>query len=164
MEAALNRIAELFEQKYGGSEVFLVDSEILPGNLIRVFVDSDSGLTIARCAEISRYLEFHISYEGLAPERHTLEVSSPGVGQPLKLLRQYRKNVGRMVEVDLADHSRKEGVLVEATDERLRLRDAPPAGRPQAAKAQERSEFDIPFGEILATRVKVSFKKEKTDN
>lgn len=68
--------------------------------IIQVFVDTDEGITIAQCADISRELGSIIDAKNVIQEPYELEVSSPGIEKPLKLLRQYKKNVGRPYKVD----------------------------------------------------------------
>lgn len=69
------------------------------GKLIQVYADTDKGITIEECAQISRELERELDREGVIPGPYKLEVSSPGLERPLKLLRQYRKNIGRRFKV-----------------------------------------------------------------
>jgi ribosome maturation factor RimP len=115
-EALASRIDELLADKLAGTDVFPVEVKVLPGARIEVYLDSDSGLTIKQCAAVSRFLELHLETEKLVPDSYKLEVSSPGVGQPLKLHRQYLKNIGRMVEVTVDDGNVHTGKL-EAVSE-----------------------------------------------
>lgn len=69
------------------------------GKLIQIFVDTDSGINIAECAEISRELASKIAAESDLEGTYRLEVSSPGIGQPLKLVRQFQKNIGRKFRI-----------------------------------------------------------------
>ena len=108
-------INELLE---GDTDNFLVDLRVKPGNNIKVFLDADSGISIARCVSINRALYKKIEEAAWFPEGDfSLEVSSPGLDEPLKLLRQYRKNLGRSVEVTMKDASRIEGKLLEVTED-----------------------------------------------
>lgn len=69
------------------------------GKLVRVLIDTDAGITIGQCAEVSRELGRLIDAGGVLTESYRLEVSSPGIDVPLKLLRQYAKNTGRRYTV-----------------------------------------------------------------
>jgi ribosome maturation factor RimP len=69
------------------------------GKLVQVFLDTDIGVTIDQCAEISRKLASEIDSERVIETSYRLEVSSPGIDKPLKLLRQYHKNIGRRFKV-----------------------------------------------------------------
>jgi len=67
--------------------------------IVQAFVDTDAGITIEQCAEISRELSRALSFTEALGGAYNLEVSSPGIDKPLKLLRQYQKNIGRKYKV-----------------------------------------------------------------
>lgn len=99
-------------------DCFLVEIRIKPTNNVKVFLDADSGISIAKCVTYNRALYKMMEESALYPDGDfSLEVSSPGLSEPLKLLRQYRKNIGRNVEVVLKDGTQKEGKLTEVTEE-----------------------------------------------
>ena len=101
-------------------DIFFVDMKVKPTNNIKIFLDADSGLGIEKCIKINRRLYRQVEEMGFYPEGDfSLEVSSPGIDEPLKMLRQYVKNIGRNVEVTLNDDTIKEGVLLEATEEQI---------------------------------------------
>src|SRR5581483_6986185 len=97
--------------------LFLVDIKFSMGRKIEVYIDSDEGVHIDDCAEISRFLEKHLDGSGIVPTNYILEVSSPGMSNPLKVPRQYKKRLGRMLEVVKTDGTRLEAQLVSADDE-----------------------------------------------
>ena len=102
------------------SENFLVDLKIRPGNNIKVFVDADRGISIDKLAQYNRTLYRQIEESGLFPNNDfSLEISSPGLDEPLRLSRQYLKNIGRYVEVLLKNGIKKEGKLVSASDKEI---------------------------------------------
>lgn len=83
-------------------EAFLVEVSIRSergGKLLQVFVDTDKGITIESCAQISRELVNDLERDGIIQGPYRLEVSSPGTDKPLRMLRQYKKNVGRRFKV-----------------------------------------------------------------
>jgi ribosome maturation factor RimP len=98
--------------------LFLVDVTVNPGNRIMVFVDSVKGVTIDECMAVSRYIESKFSRE---TEDYELEVSSPGLDNPLKLPRQFEKNLGRWLDVITFDGLKTTGRLVMATEESISL-------------------------------------------
>ena len=99
-------------------DIFFVDMKVKPTNNIKIFLDADSGLGIEKCIKINRRLYRQVEEMGFYPEGDfSLEVSSPGIDEPLKMLRQYVKNIGRTVEVTLNDDTTKEGILLEANEE-----------------------------------------------
>ena len=110
------RLPELLAQKYESAGIYLLSLRV-HGHRIEVVCDSDSGLSIDDCTDITRYLRFHIDHEDLFPGNYVLEVSSPGLDKPLKLLRQYKKNVGRTVTVACVDGQVVEGGLALVDDQ-----------------------------------------------
>ncbi|WP_276089381.1 ribosome assembly cofactor RimP [Pedobacter sp. JY14-1] len=150
-----NRVKELVEEKIADRpELFLVDVKMLPGNKLVIHVDGDQGINIQDCAAISRHVGFHLEEENVIEKAYNLEVSSPGIGEPLKLKRQYDKNVGRELGLKLADGTQKEGELLEVSEEGIRI----------AAKIKEKgkkatvAETAIAFKDITETKVLISFK------
>src|SRR6476620_6446002 len=103
-------------------DIFLVNIRVKPTNNIKIYLDADSGLGIEKCIRINRALYRQMEEQGLYPDGNfSLEVSSPGIDEPLKLHRQYKKNIGRDVEVTFSDDTKKEGKLLEVTDESILL-------------------------------------------
>src|SRR5215216_1679007 len=97
---------------------FLVEVRVKPTNNIKVFIDADEGVVLADLINYNRKLYKQLEESGMFPDGNfSLEVSSPGLDEPLKLFRQYKKNIGRYVDVMLQDGSRIEGKLIEATQD-----------------------------------------------
>jgi len=95
------------------SGYFLVEVRVKPTNNLKVFIDGDQGISIEKCVRYNRALYKKLEEAALFPNGDfSLEVSSPGLDEPLKLLRQYRKNIGRQVEILRAD-------LSDSADRRL---------------------------------------------
>ena len=78
--------------------MFVVDVKVSPSDEVEVLIDSDSSVSIDACVALSRALEAELESES---DDFALTVSSAGIGQSLRLLRQYRKLIGRPVEVVL---------------------------------------------------------------
>ena len=98
-------------------DIFLVDIKIKPINNIKIYLDADSGLGIERCIKINRALYKVMEEMSIYPEGDfSLEVSSPGIDEPLKLHRQYVKNTGRELEISLNDGSKQTGKLISVDD------------------------------------------------
>ena len=103
-------------------DYFLVEVSIKPVNNIKVYLDADSGVIIERCVAYNRKLYKAIVESGLFPDgEFSLEVSSPGVDEPLRSIRQYRKNIGRTVEVVQVEGPVINGKLTEATEDAVTL-------------------------------------------
>ncbi|WP_235298703.1 LSm family protein [Portibacter marinus] len=117
------QIAQLLEEYFQDSELddcFVTELNV-SGNNINVFVDSDSDMGFDKCRKISRFLEGHFDETAVFGEKYKLEVSSPGIGKPLKFKRQYFKNIGRTVEVTTKDGEQVKGILKSVEDDRIEL-------------------------------------------
>lgn len=116
-------IANLLVEKFREEDFldcFLVAIE-QQGKTTGVFLDSDSGISLEKCQKISRFLESHIEENRWFGEDYVLEVSSPGLTRPLVFPRQYKKNMGRELTVELKDGETRVGNLVAATDKNITL-------------------------------------------
>ncbi|MEK7255071.1 MAG: ribosome assembly cofactor RimP [Bacteroidota bacterium] len=137
-------------------DCFLVEFHLHRGNKLDVFIDCDSGLTLDKCRQISRHLEAALDQEGWLGEDYTLEVSSPGLSRPLKLLRQYQKNAGRKVEVTLQDGAVKTGILKSASDDGILLEETL-VTKTGKKKTTTVVQTELPFKDIKKTMVVISF-------
>lgn len=122
-----------------------------PGKLL-VTVEGDKGIGIDDCAELSRELSKALDENNLIEAAFMLEVSTPGLDQPLKSKRQYVKNVGRNIRVRQADQV-EEGKLTAVHDDRIEIVQQIGSG-----KKKEEKTVEIPFDKIDKTIVLVSFK------
>ena len=103
------QIAALVKEKIEGTPLFLVDIKVSMANKIEVFIDGDEGLAISDCVTISRHIEKNLDREA---NDFALEVSSPGATAPLTTARQYKKHLGRDLEVFFKDGQILIGKLV----------------------------------------------------
>ena len=134
-------------------DIFLVEVKVNPGNDIKVFLDADNGITIEKCIRVNRALYKQIEQESLFQNGDfALEVSSPGVDEPLKLQRQYQKNIGRKVEVLLNDETRKQGKLISVNNDGISIEETEGKGKKALTK-----KITILFNQIRHTKVLVTF-------
>ena len=134
-------------------EDFLVSIKVRPINNIKIFIDSDLGMSIEKCVRYNRKLYALIEEKAMFPEGNfSLEISSPGVDEPLKTHRQFVKNIGRKVLIVFNDDTEKEGKLLEVTETDLLLEQTTGKG-----KKAETKQFLIPFDNIKKTIVQVEF-------
>jgi len=132
---------------------FLVEIRIKPTNNVKVFVDADEGVILSDLIEYNRKLYRQLEESSLFPDGDfSLEVSSPGLDEPLKLLRQYKKNIGRFVDITLKDSTKKEGKLVEATEDGIVIETETGKG-----KKKETKQESILFDQIKNTKIQVKF-------
>lgn len=112
------KIEQLAAAKLDGTDLFVVEVKISSMNEIEVLIDSDTNVGIDACVELSRAIEAEFDRE---TEDFELTVASAGVGQPLKFLRQYRKLIGKSVEVLLKSGIKFVAVLDDATTSSITL-------------------------------------------
>lgn len=99
--------------------LFLVDVNVLLNNKIEIFADGRTNITIDQCAAISRHIENFLETNGYVGDKYTLEVSSPGMDQPLKVKEQFEKQKGKMVDVVLKNGNKITGTLTDFDDEKI---------------------------------------------
>jgi ribosome maturation factor RimP len=150
------QVTALVEEKIAGTDLFIVEVNVKPGNKIEVFIDRDSGLALEDCLKVSRHVEGNLDRE---VEDYALDVSSPGVGRPLKLKRQYFKNIGRNVDIKLQDGSKLEGTLTAADEDKIvvHTRTKEEVEGKKGKKWVER-DTEVPFESISETKITISFK------
>ena len=131
---------------------FLVDTSIKPTNNIKAYIDADQGAAIDQLSKINRALYKWIE-ENLFPNGDfSIEVSSPGLDEPLKLERQYLKNIGRFVEVLMKNGIKTEGKLLSASENEIVVEEQKGHG-----KKRELIEHTILKQEIKTTKVQIKF-------
>ena len=111
-------IKEIAEKFMAGSDLFVVDVKVSPSNDIELTIDSDTAVSIDTCAELNRILEEAFDRE---EEDFSIMVASAGIGQPLKVFRQYKKLIGKPVEVVLKDGTKILAELRDADTENITL-------------------------------------------
>lgn len=152
MTNELDKIISLAEPLLEGSDMFIVSIKNKPTNNIKLFIDADEGMAISKCSEVNRKLYKLIEEGEIFPNGDfSLEVSSPGIDEPLVLDRQYKKNVGRTVLVTMNDDTEHLGKLTEAGATELVLEVTIP-------KKKETTVVNIPISDIKKTVVQISLK------
>lgn len=135
--------------------LFLIDLKFLPDNKIYVEVDGDNGIALTECIRVSRAVEHNLDRE---EEDFSLEVTSPDIANPLKVKRQYLKNINRILQVKLTNNSNVEGKLINVNEEDIALewkvREPKPIGKGKITVVKKAI---IPFVDILEAKVKVIF-------
>ena len=134
--------------------VFLTDLTITDAFKVIVSLDGDNGVALQDCIDISRAIDANLDRE---EQDFSLEVASVGVGSPLKMVRQYKKNVGRTLIVKLATET-IEAELVKANDNFIVLswkaREPKKLGK---GKETVQKKQEIPYTEIKEAIVTVTF-------
>jgi ribosome maturation factor RimP len=137
-----------------GTDRFVVDVKVKVGDLILVFLDSDTSLTIDHCVEVSKMIENRLDRE---EEDFELRVSSSGLDHPFTMKRQYVKNIGRSIEVELNDGNIHRGKLLEVLDESVTIEIILEKKRNKIKQLQTGGPMTIAFSDILEAKPVVSF-------
>ena len=134
-------------------DLFLIEVKIAAGNKVTVLIEGDKGVTIDNCTQVNKALYKFIEEKGLFGDNNfSLEVSSFGVDRPLKMLRQYKKNLGRKVEVIMNDETKIEGTLTDANEENITIEEKTGKGNKMSTK-----KTTISFNQIKHTTVLITF-------
>jgi len=140
---------------------FLVDIQIKASKVsqkVTILVDKDEGITIQECTSISRRLAKQLEELEVFADPYTLEVSSPGLDQPLVLLRQYLKNLGRNLKVTLKTGEIISGQLIEAKEDLITLQLPEPKKKSKIPVDEASLKREIPLDQISKALVEISFK------
>lgn len=134
--------------------LFLIDLSISEVNQIRVIIDGDAGVSVQDCIDVSRAIEHNLDRE---EEDFSLEVHSAGVSEPLSIVRQYKKNLGRSLQVK-TENDTIEGELTAVTDDAVTLkwkaREPKPIGK---GKVTVQKEAVLPYNDIVEAKVMIKF-------
>ena len=149
IEELLNNFLE--ERK----DLFLIDLKFSAGDDITVILDGDNGVSLQDCLDASRAIEFNMDRED---HDFSLQVMSAGLSEPLSSERQFRKNIGRDLDVLMNDSTKIEGELAKVDDEKitliLRYRKPKEIGK---GKVDVEEEKEIPYSEIKKALVAIKF-------
>lgn len=136
-------------------DLYLVDLKISTGNDIVVIMDGDEGLSLQDCLDASRAIEFNLDRE---EQDFSLQVMSPGLSEPLQFPRQYKKNIGRELQVVLNNGEEVQGEITEVDEESvtltLRYRRPKQVGKGKEDVVEEKL---IPYSEIKKALIVIKF-------
>lgn len=147
-------IIHLAEEALAGTDRFIVEVLVKMDNVIMVFIDGDSSVTIDHCVELSRYIEHQLDRE---TEDFELRVSSAGLDHPFKMLRQYIKNIGRQVQVTLLDGEKQTGKLLKADEKGITIDLVVVKKLNKIKKEVSGGTLDIAFEQIEEVKPVISF-------
>ncbi|NPA35732.1 MAG: ribosome assembly cofactor RimP [Chlorobi bacterium] len=152
----VKQIEDLILDKLEEDGVFVVEIDVSPANKISVTLDSEKGIPISYCVDISRLIEHSLDRD---KEDFALEVSTAGLDQPLKMPRQFKKNVGRNVDVVTNDDEKLTGKLVKADDAGFVV-ETEQKVRVDGKKKKELvvTAHEFKFDQVKSVKIVVSFK------
>ncbi|SDS43961.1 ribosome maturation factor RimP [Polaribacter sp. KT25b] len=149
------QIKDLVDEALALNEsLYLVDLIISTNNKIQIIIDGDNGVPLSECIRISKSVDSNLDRE---VEDFSLEVSTPDIAHPLKLNRQYIKNINRILKVKTAEEE-IEGTLLEADDDKIVL--AWKAREPKLVgkgKVTVQKTATLEYKDIKEARVKILF-------
>ncbi len=154
MEAVIQRVEKHIQDILAANpEHFLVEIKVKPTNNIKVFIDGDKGIGIDDLVKYNRALYKELEEAALFPEGDfSLEVSSAGLGEPLKMHRQYVKNLNRFVEVTQLEGQKTEGILTAVDETGIVVEETVGKG-----KKAEIVKHAIAFSDIKSTQIQIKF-------
>jgi ribosome maturation factor RimP len=145
-ETSLRQLADEFLRD---SDRFIVDVLVKPGNRIHIFLDSDTFVSIDHCAALNRYIESNLDRE---VEDFELSVSSAGLDQPLKLVRQYKKQLNHEISITLKDGRKITGTLLAANEKGIEVMQVV-----KIKKEITETKLKLDFSEIKETKQVIKF-------
>jgi len=142
------------ERHLEGTTHFLVDVDVRPGGKVVVEVDNDRAITLQELADLNKAVRDEL---GDLADDCEFQFSSPGMGRPFKVARQYQKHTGRIVQVLLADGTALEGRLESADTEHLGLRIQHPSKVKGRLPKLDEDITIIPLAGIKSTKATITF-------
>ncbi len=151
----IEKVRKLAEEKIAESTNFIVDISIRPGNNITILLDNEAGVSISDCVAMSRHIESSLDRE---IDDFELNVMSPGLTEPFKILRQYTKNIGKQVDVLTKENKKLTGKLISVKEEGIVL-EIKSKERIEGKKAKQIviNNINLTFNQIKQTKVVISF-------
>ncbi|QXP72056.1 ribosome assembly cofactor RimP [Polaribacter sp. R2A056_3_33] len=149
------KVRNLVEEALAENEsLYLIDLSISENNKIQVTVDGDNGVPLSECIRISKSVDGNFDRE---EEDFSLEVSTPDIAHPLKVKRQYIKNINRILKVKTSEEE-FEGTLVESDEDKIVLnwkaREPKPIGK---GKVTVTKTATLAYKDIIEAKVKIVF-------
>lgn len=157
MSELKHTIEAIVEKHLPDENHFIVEVKMVEKSgktLLNLLIDSDQGLTIETCARISRLVSGELEEMEIMPDAYTIEVSSPGLDYPLSSKRQYMKNIGRELKVNLSTDKEVVGKLLDVNDSGIKVL----VKKKEKGKKATEEELAIPFEQVKKSIVQVSFK------
>ena len=146
-------IRKILEEQPEFAEYFFVSVKVSGDNHIEILADTDKGITIDQCGEISSKLEELLDRD---QEDFELEVSSPGLTVPLRVPRQYAKNIGNDVDIVLIDGQKLEGTLTAADSDGVTIKQTI-TEKVNGKRKKSVVDNTIRFDNIKTTKLKIKF-------
>lgn len=134
-------------------DLFLVDIKVLPTGKIEVYADGKTNITIDECAQLSRHIHNYLEENSLMTDNLSLDVSSPGMDEPLKVAQQFQKQLNKNVDVVLKNGLKITGELLSADDNQIVVKEII-----KIKKTETIEEHTYSFEEIKSVKKHFNFK------
>ena len=150
----ISEVERFVTENLEDSSCFLVEVKFNPGNQkLQVFIDGDQGVSIDKCTKLSRKLGDWLDEKNVISTKYTLEVSSAGMENPLKLKRQYTRHVGKKVSVKGIDGAEIVGLLQQVEEEKVTIQPVKNHKKGQKPSKHQPDPIDVKFGDIKETKL-----------
>ncbi len=148
-------IEQIASTKLSEGSNFIVEIVVKQGNKVIVLLDNDNGIAIADCVAMSRHIESNLDRE---VEDFELNVMSPGLTEPFKIVRQYQKNIGKQVEIKTKEGLKLSGKLLKVYNEGIELETrAKEKTEKNKGKQLIISTINLKYNQIKETKLIISF-------
>lgn len=147
-------VQAIVERHLEGTTHFLVAVEVRPGNKLVVEVDDDRAITLNELAALNKAVREEL---GAAADEYEMQFSSPGMGRPFKVMRQYQKHVGRIVDITLNDGRNLHGQLADVNGSTLGLRIEHPSKVKGRLPKLDEEVTAVPLADIKSTKATITF-------
>ena len=145
-----NIIEHHLEGILAGKDIFLVGVKVDNNNKIIVHIDTHEGISIDDCVRVSKELEEKLDRE---MEDFALEVSSPGLDSPFRVIEQYQKNIGKKINLVKTDGEKLDGILKKTGKNGIVLEII----RGKKGQPKDPELLELAFTEIKSGRVSIQF-------
>ncbi len=148
------QIKKWAEEQLEGTDRFVIHVKVSAENGINVVIDSDSGVSIDNCIDLSRFIEHQLDRD---EEDFELKVLSSGLEFPFSLLRQYKKYIGKRIQLKLENDREKKGILQEANNEYIILQEETEKKYKKSIKRIAGESIRISMSEIKQAKAVIEF-------
>lgn len=149
------QVKALIEEKIINTDIFIVEVKVKPGNKIVVYIDTPAGISIDECVGVSRHIESSFDRE---VEDFELEVSSPGLDHPFRVLQQYKKNLNKEVSVLAKTGDKIIGKLIMADEKSFQIEKVlSKKKKKKTTDEEEELVVNFDYTEVKETKIVLTF-------
>ena len=156
MKDIKKHIEGILTEHLHGTNYYLVEVNFLPNKKLEVFIDGEQNVTLEQCIKINQHLIELIDLNNEIERDFQIEVSSPGLNRPFNSVRQYQKNLNKVIEVTLSDNSILQGRLNEVKEEEIEILEKVKSKNKNLHKAKTKPHL-ISLNNIKQSKVLITF-------